>query len=191
MLIQVKGKNLEITDALRNYVDKKVRKLEKYFHEIKEAVVTMSVSRGMHVVEVQLEGDGVLLRGEERRGTDMYGSIDQVVEKLETRVKKYKGKLYGKTTEEGPKQKEAAKDNTMAEAFGPELPAPEAETESEETLKIVRTKRFTMKPMTPEEAAQQMELLHHSFFVFLNSQTQDVNVVYKREDGNYGLIEPA
>ncbi|MCX8052876.1 MAG: ribosome-associated translation inhibitor RaiA [Armatimonadetes bacterium] len=184
MLIQIKGKNLEVTDALRNYVNKKLRKLEKYFHSIKEATVTMSVSRGMHVVEVQLEGDGILLRGEERRGTDMYGSIDQVVEKLETQVKKFKGKLYGKTTEEGPKEKESIKDQVLAEAFGPE-------TEREEMPTIVRTKRFTMKPMTPEEAAQQMELLNHNFFVFLNSQTDDVNVVYKRQDGNYGLIEPA
>ncbi len=188
MLIQVKGKNLDITDALENYVDKKLRKLEKYFHEIREATVTMSVYRGMHVVEVMLEGDGVLLRGEERRGTDMYGSIDQVVEKLETRVKKFKGKLYGKTTEAGPKAKEVIKDQTMTEAYGEELP-PEGEVAEVPT--IVRTKRFAMKPMTPDEAAQQMELLHHTFFVFRNSQSNDVNVVYKREDGNYGLIEPA
>jgi putative sigma-54 modulation protein len=191
MLIQVKGKNLEVTDALKDYVNKKLRKLEKYFHDIKEATVTMSVSRGMHVVEAQLEGDGILLRGEERRGTDMYGSIDQVVEKLETRVKKFKGKLYGKTTEEGPREKEAIKDQAMAEAFGPETSAAEAEAEFGEMPAIVRTKRFAMKPMTPEEAAQQMELLHHDFFVFRNSESEDVNVVYKREDGNYGLIEPA
>lgn len=187
MLIDVKGRNIEVTDALRNYVDKKLHKLEKYFHEIREATVRLSVSRGMHMVEVTLEGDGVLLRGEERRGTDMYGSIDQVVDKLEIRVKKFKGRLYGKTTEEGPKEKEAIKDQLREEAFG-------AEAEEEEAFgapSVVRTKRFAMKPMTPDEAAQQMELLHHTFFVFRNSQTNDVNVVYKREDGNYGLIEPA
>jgi len=186
MLIQVKGKNIEVTDALKNHVDKKLRKLEKYFHEIKEATVIMTVQRGMHMVEVQLEGDGILLRGEERRGTDMYGSIDHVVDKLESRVKKFKGKLYGKTTEGGPREKEVMKDQQMTEAFGPE-----SEEEIDETPTVVRTKRFAMKPMTPEEAAQQMELLHHDFFVFRNSQTQDVNVVYKREDGHYGLIEPA
>jgi len=187
MRIQIKGKNMEVTDALRSYLDKKLQKLEKYFREIKEATVVLSVYRGMHIVEVQLEGDGVLLRGEERRGTDMYGSIDQVVEKLETRVKKFKGKLYGKTTEDGPKEKESIREQVMTEAYGPE----ELASESEETPQIVRTKRFAMKPMTAEEAAQQMELLHHSFFVFLNSDTEAVNVVYKREDGNYGLIEPA
>lgn len=184
MLIQIKGKNLEVTDALKSYVEKKLSKLEKYFQNIREATVVMSVQRGMHVVEVQLDGDGVLLRGEERRGTDMYGSIDQVVEKLEIRVKKFKSKRYGKTTEEGPREKEAIKGQVMTEAFGPEV-------EADEMPRIVRTKRFAMKPMTPEEAAQQMELLHHDFFVFRNSASEDVNVVYKREDGHYGLIEPA
>ena len=184
MLINIKGKNLEITDALKSYVDKKVQKLEKYFHDLKEASVVMSVYRGMHMVEIQLEGDGILLRGEERRGSDMYGSIDQVVEKLETRVKKFKGKRYGKSFEEGPREKEAIKGQAMEEAFGPEGEEPE------EMLAIVRTKRFAIKPMTPEEAAQQMELLHHDFYVFRNSLSEDVNVVYKRQDGNYGLIEP-
>lgn len=188
MLINVKGRNLEVTDALKNYIDRKLQKLEKYFRNIKEATVTLSVVKGMHVVEVQIEGDGIILRGEERRGTDMYGSIDLVVEKLETRVKKFKGKLYGKTTEEGPREKEAMKERALAEIGSAEE---SGEGQEEELPRIVRTKRFSMKPMTPEEAAQQMELLHHDFFVFLNSETQDVNVVYKREDGNYGLIEPA
>lgn len=187
MLIGVKGKNIEVTDALRSYLEKKLQKLEKYFHEIKEASVILSVQRGMHMVEVQLEGDGVLLRGEERRGTDMYGSIDQVVEKLETRVKKFKGKLYGKTTDEGPREKEAIKAAAEEQAFGTEITPGEAEG----FPTIVRQKRFALKPMTPDEAAQQMELLHHDFFVFRNAETEDVNVVYKRQDGNYGLIEPA
>lgn len=186
MLIHVKGKHVEVTDALKSYIDKKLARLEKYFHEIREANVILSVQRGMHIVEVQLEGDGVLLRGEERRGSDMYASIDEVVEKLETRVKKFKGKLYGKSTEAGPREKSAIKDRVMEEAFGPE-----EEAESVEMPAIVRTKQFALKPMTPEEAANQMELLHHDFYVFRNSETEEVNVVYKREDGNYGLIEPA
>lgn len=187
MLISVKGKNIEVTDALKTYIDKKLQKLDKHFHEIREAVVTLSVQRGLHIVEVQLEGDGILLRGEERRGTDMYGSVDQVVEKLETRVKKFKGKRAGRSLDEGPREKETIKDQVMEQAFT----TSETEAATEEMPVIVRTKRFAMKPMTPEEAAQQMELLHHDFFMFLNSETEDVNVVYKREDGNYGLIEPA
>ncbi|MCE5321891.1 ribosome-associated translation inhibitor RaiA [bacterium] len=186
MLIQIKGKNFEVTDALKAYVEKKLPKLEKYFHDLKGAVIIMSVQRGLHVVEVQLEGDGILLRGEERRGTDMYGSIDQVIEKLESRVKKYKGKLYDKTISEGPKEKETIREAIRSEALGTEG----YEGETEELPMVVRTKKFAMKPMTPEEAAQQMELLHHDFFVFRNAQTEDVNVVYKRNDGNYGLIEP-
>jgi len=194
MLINIKGRNMEPTEALQEYATKKVHKLEKYFHEIKEAVVTMSVQRGMHIVEIQLEGDGVLLRGEERQGTDMYGSIDQVVEKLETRVKKFKHKKYAKSTEDGPKEKEGIKDQIMTDAYGPaQEPAAEEEAEPEEEVHptIVRVKRFTMKPMAPEEAAQQMELLHHDFYLFTDSQTNNVCVVYKRDDGHYGLIEQA
>lgn len=187
MLINIKGKNIEVSDALSSYVNKKVQKLDKYFHDLKEAVVSLSVHRGMHVVEVQLEGDGVMIRAEERRGNDMYGSIDQVVEKLESRIQKFKGKFYGKATEEGPKERAIAKDELRTEAFGPE--GEEVEVEGEPA--VVRTKRFAMKPMTPEEAAQRMELLHHTFYVFRSSKTEEVNVVYKRDDGDYGLIEPA
>ncbi|HOK53278.1 MAG TPA: ribosome-associated translation inhibitor RaiA [Armatimonadota bacterium] len=188
MLVTVKGKNVEVTDALRRYAEKKVQKLEKYFRDIKEAQVTQSVQRNWHIVEVQLEGDGVLIRGEER-SDDMYASIDLVVEKLERRVQKFKGKLYGKSTEKGPKEKEAQREQMVAEAVGVESLA-EVPAEEEESPRIVRTKRFALKPMSPEEAANQMELLHHDFFVFLNDDTQSFNVVYRRKDGNYGLIEP-
>ncbi len=192
MLIHIKGRNIEVTDALREYTEKKVQKLEKHFQNIKEAVVTLTVQRGLQMVEVQLDGDGVLLRGEERRGTDMYGSIDQVVEKLETRVKRFKGKRYARGIEEGPREKEAIKKELMTEAFGEASDdADDVDAGTEPMPRIVRTKRFAMKPMAAEEAALQMELLHHSFFVFRNSETEDVNVVYRREDGDYGLIEPA
>ncbi len=186
MLINIKGKHFEVTEALSSYLDKKLQKLERHFHDLREAVVTLSVQRGMHVVEVQLEGDGITLRAEERHISDMYESIDKVVEKLESRITKFKGKLHGKTIHEGPKEKTFIKDNLRTEAFGEEG----EEGEIDEEPGVVRTKRFAMKPMTPEEAAQRMELLHHTFFVFRNAQNEDVNVVYKRDDGNYGLIEP-
>jgi len=187
MLVTVKGKNVEVTDALRRYAEKKVQKLEKYFKDIKEAQVTQSVQRNWHTVEVQLEGDGVLLRGEER-SDNMYASIDQVVEKLEKQVKKFKGKVYGKAHETGPKEKEHLKERIIAETAA--IEAEEEEEEEEALPKIVRMKRFQLKPMTPEQAAHQMELLHHDFFVFQNEETEEVNVVYRRKDGNYGLIEP-
>ncbi|MBI2843618.1 MAG: ribosome-associated translation inhibitor RaiA [Armatimonadetes bacterium] len=187
MLITVKGKNVEVTDALKRYAEKKIQKLEKYFGEIKEAQVTQSVQRNWHIVEVMLEGDGVLLRGEERTD-DMYASIDQVVDKLERRVKKFKGKHYGRAAEEGPRERQAQREQMLAEVAGVE--SPELAAEEELAPEIVRTKRFPIKPMAPEEAANQMELLHHDFFVFLNQDTEAVNVVYRRKDGNYGLIEP-
>jgi putative sigma-54 modulation protein len=187
MLVNVKGKNIEVTDALKRYAEKKVEKLGKHFRTIREAQVTQSVQRNWHIVEVQLEGDGVVLRGEERTD-NMYASIDQVVDKLEKRIMRFKGKLYGKKVDEGPREKEALKEAATLEASGG--PAEEAELE-EEMPTIVRTKRFAVKPMAPDEAAVEMELLHHDFFMFLNDRTEQVNVVYKRRDGNYGLIEPA
>jgi putative sigma-54 modulation protein len=195
MQINVKGRNLEVTDALRSYLDKKLTKLEKHFHDLKEANVTLSIHRGMHIVEVQLEGDGILLRSEERRGTDMYGSIDQVVEKLEVRARKFKGKRVGRAIEEGPKAKEIIKQNVMAEAFGgiaPEesLQSAEEELDTEKLPMLVRLKKFEVQSMPPEEAALQMELLHHGFYVFRNSHSDTLNVVYKREDGDYGLLVP-
>lgn len=181
MLVNVKGKNLEVTDALRSYIEKKLQKLEKYFQNIREATVSLTVVRGLHQVEVQLEGDGVVLRGEERRGTDMYGSIDQVIDKLEIRVKKFKGRHYAKSTEAGPREKEAIRSKAIADSIP---------TEVEDMPGIVRIKKFALKAMTPDEATEHMELLHHSFYLFINSDTDIINVVYKREDGNYGLIEP-
>src|SRR3990172_1719084 len=115
MLVNVKGKNIDVTDALKIYAEKKVQKLGKHFRDIKEAQVTQSVQRNWHIVEVQLEGDGVILRGEERTD-NMYASIDQVVEKLEKRIMRFKGKLYGKSQEEGPKDKAALKDAIVEEA---------------------------------------------------------------------------
>ena len=175
MRVTIKGKNVEVTDPVQRYVQKKVEKLDRYFHTIKEAVVTQSKQRNWHIVEVTLEGDGVLLRGEER-SDNMYAAIDQVVEKLEKQIKRFKGKLIARSRVEGPSKGEP--------------PAPPAEELPEETLAIVRTKKFPLKPMSPEEAAMQMELLNHDFFVFLNADTDLVNVIYKRQDGNYGLIEP-
>ena len=188
MLVTVKGKNVEVTDALKRYAEKKVQKLAKYFKEIKEAQVTQSVQRKWHTVEIQLEGDGILLRGEER-SDDMYASIDQVVDKLERRIEKFKGKHYGKATEEGPRLKEAERDHIAAEAAGVES-LDEMPTEEEFAPTIVRMKKHAFKPMNPQEAANQMELLHHDFFMFINSDTESLNVVYRRKDGNYGLIEP-
>ncbi len=185
MQVSIKGKGIEVTPALRDYAEKKLSKLSKYFSEIKAAHVVQSVQKNVHVIEVLLEGDGVLLRGEERSDS-MYSSIDLVVEKLEQRVKKYKGKLYGRSHEKGPKEKEALRDKTAMEAATPDT----APGDEDYTPHIARVKSFQAKPMTPEEAATQMELLHHDFFVFIDADTSCVNVVYRRKAGGYGLLVP-
>ena len=180
----VQGKNIAVTPALRNYAAEKLDRVTRYFDHVREAQVVLSVERRRgavgraQVVEVTVSGDGVLLRGEEA-SADMYASIDLVTEKLRKQIERYRSKFIDRRRLAESRKKTAA----MARArrvlrAGPRVP------------QIVRVKRFAMKPMTPEDAALQMELLGHDFFVFRNASTLEVNVVYKRADGNYGVIEP-
>lgn len=177
MRLDIRGKNLEITDALKDYTTKRLSKLEKYIDDVKEAQIALSVEGDGHKVEVTIPLNGVLLRGEEA-SDDMYSSIDLVVEKLEKQIEKYKTRLYRNNRGAGLKK-------AWAEEARQEL-----ENTTVENFKIVRTKRFALKPMDEEEAIMQMNLLGHNFFVFFNTGSEEVNVVYKRKDGNYGLIEP-
>jgi len=174
----VRGKNIEITPSLREYVEKRVGKVTKYFDNVGEISVLLTVSKGRHIVEVTVPVQGgILLRGEEAT-MDMYTSIDLVVEKLERQIHKQKTKLARRFRGGGFK----------AEALN--VPAvPEKQDETDEEYKVVKTKRFIVKPMDTQEAIMQMNLLNHNFFVFRDSETEEVNVVYKRTDGNYGLIE--
>jgi len=172
--IVVRGKNFEVTDALREWVEKKLGKIEKYFNNLKEVQVVLVVNRDRHRAEVTIPLDGIVLRGEEETG-DMYSSVDMVIDKLEKQIKKYKTKIDKKL-----------KNGSIKDL---QLPQENLETGYEEP-KIVRTKRFAIKPMPVEEAILQMNLIGHNFFVFRNSETDMVNVVYQRKDGNYGLIEP-
>ncbi|GAX89682.1 ribosome hibernation-promoting factor, HPF/YfiA family [Effusibacillus lacus] len=180
MKIQLRGDHLNITEALRDYVDKKIGRLVKYFDTppVQSVQVTLSVVRDSHNVEVTMPINGILIRAEER-SSDMYASIDLVAEKLERQIRKHKTKLNRRFREEGIR--------TLFVENG--APAPVAVEEAEEG-RIVRVKKFAFKPMTPEEAVMQMDLLGHDFYVFANAETEEVNVVYKRHDGNYGLIEP-
>lgn len=174
MNVQVRGRNIEVTSALKEYVKKRVGKLDKYIDNLGDAQVTMTVEKDSHRVEVTIPINGMILRGEETTG-DMYASIDLVVEKLEKQIGKYKGKL----------QKRGVRYLDQRVPAVSEEDAPE-----EDTPRLVRTKRFAIKPMTVDEAVLQMNLLGHNFFVFSNAETEQVNVVYRRKDGNYGLIEP-
>jgi putative sigma-54 modulation protein len=179
MQIVIKGKNVEITPALRAYAEKRVGKLERYFDQPNlTAQVMMRVERELHVVEVTFQVDALLLRGEERTA-DMYVSLDGVVEKLERQIKKYKTRINRKLRGE-----------TVGRAEDVPASVPAVTAESEQVGQVIRTKRFPIKPMSVEEAVMQMDLLGHDFYVFRNGHSEEVNVVYRRSDGNYGLIEP-
>lgn len=182
MKIMTYGKNIDITPSLKEYVEEKVSKLEKYFEDDPiEANVTLEVEKERHIVEVTAYVNGIILRGEEETG-DMYASIDGVLEKLERQVHKYKTKIHKKLIEKKQEYKEEYKEKRIEQLF--------ENNEEEVEANIVRTKRFAVKPMDVQEAVMQMDLLDHDFFVFSNAETEEVNVVYKRKDGNYGLIEP-
>lgn len=169
MQVAVRGRNIEITNALRDYVEKKIGKIEKYIDQPISAQVNMYVERGRHIVEVTAALNGLILRGEEATD-DMYASIDLVSDKLEKQVSKYKARF----------KKQRGKENGAADV---ELPA-------ESEGRVVKTKRFPVKPLTLDDAIVHMNLVSHDFFVFMNADTDRVNVVYRRKDGNYGLLEP-
>jgi len=174
MNIIMNGRHLEITSALRSYAEEKIRKFDRYLSNINEAVVTLSIEKKYrHKAEVLLKANGVMIQAEGVTG-EIYSAIDEVIEKLEKQVKKYKEKLVSYRKGEG-----------KSSANVP--PSPESHTEAG---KIIKRKRFDMKPMGPDEAAMQMELLDKDFFVFANDTTGEINVIYRRNDGNYGLIEP-
>ncbi len=172
MRISITGKNIEVSDYLRDLAEKKLAKLDRYFPSDTVAQVTMAVEKNRHIVEVTIPYTGGIIRGEEVTG-DMYASIDNVIAKLERQIIRHRTKL---------------EKSLKAEAFEA-APIPEYEDE-EEGPRIVKVKRFSIKPMSVDEAVLQMELLGHSFFVFTNAETDDINVLYKRNDGNLGLIEP-
>ncbi len=173
MRYTITGRNMDVTPALRSAIEDKLGKLERYFQPETEVIVTLSVQRERQKIEVTIPVKGNIIRAEES-STDMYVSIDLVEEIIERQIKKYRKKLIDK--------------KQSAQAFS-DLFLNE-ESVGEETIEIVKSKRFAVKPMDPEEACVQMELLGHSFYVFLNAQTEQVNVVYKRRGNTYGLIEP-
>lgn len=170
----VRGKNIDITPALKDYVEKRVGKITKYFDQLGEITAILTVEKGRHIVEVTVPVNGMLLRGEEATA-DMYTSIDLVIEKLERQIEKHKTKIARKFRGNGGFKGELVK-------------ATPGDTGEE--FQLVKTKRFAVKPMAVEEAILQMNLIHHDFYVFTNAETEEVNVLYRRKDGNYGLIEP-
>lgn len=167
------GKNIEITPGLRSAVEDKIGKLEKYFNPETEVHVTLSVEKDRQKIEVTIPVKGNIIRSEQV-SNDMYVSIDLVEEIIERQLKKYKNKLVDQKQSAGFFKQEFIEKEYM----------------DEEEIKIIRTKKFDIKPMYPEDACIQMELLGHNFFVFCNAETDQINVVYKRKGNTYGLIEP-
>ena len=167
------GRNIEVTPGLRAAVEEKIGKLDKYFNPDTEVHVTLSVEKDRQKIEVTIPVKGSIIRSEQV-SNDMYVSIDLVEEIIERQLKKYKNKIVDK-------QQAVA---SFSKAYV------ENDYTDDEEIKIVRTKKFDIKPMYPEDACIQMELLGHSFFVFYNAETDQVNVVYKRKGDTYGLIEP-
>ena len=167
------GKNIEVTEGLKTAVQDKIGKLEKYFTEETEVHVTLSVEKDRQKIEVTIPMKGNIIRSEQV-SSDMYVSIDLVEEIIERQLKKYKTKLTDRQQSAGFFKQEYLEKDFM----------------DEEDVEITRTKKFDIKPMYPEDACVQMELLGHNFFVFCNAETDQVNVVYKRKGNTYGLIEP-
>ena len=168
----ISGKNLTVTEGLRTAVTEKIGKLEKYFTEDTEIHVTLSTQKERQKIEVTIPMKGNIVRAEQE-SNDMYVSIDLVEEIIERQLRKYKTKII---------EKQQAAVN-LSKSFI-------EEDYDDEEIKIIRTKKFAVKPMDAEEACVQMELLGHNFFVFRNAETDEVNVVYKRKENTYGLIEP-
>ncbi|WP_160722693.1 ribosome hibernation-promoting factor, HPF/YfiA family [Bacillus sp. USDA818B3_A] len=180
MKYNVRGENIEVTPAIREYVEKKITKLERYFTEAPDATVHVNLKFNQDKsskVEVTIPLPQLVLRAEETN-VDMYAAIDLITDKLERQIRKHKTKVNRKFREKGEPS------FTFA---APE--SPDVHDYEDEDLELVRTKRFDLKPMDSEEAILQMNMLGHSFYVFTNSDTNRTNVVYKRKDGRYGLIE--
>ena len=170
----ISGKNLNVTTGLKTTIEQKLGKLERYFTPDTDIIVTLSVEKERQKIEVTIPVKGNIIRSEQV-SDDMYVSIDLVEEVIERQLRKYKNKLIAKHQEAGNFQPNFLTDTVV---------------DDDDEIKIIRTKRFGIKPMFAEDACVQMELLGHNFFVFRNAETDEVNVVYKRKDNTYGLIEP-
>ncbi len=177
----ITGKNIEVTKALQDKVVAKLSKLEKFFSPDSEARVTLSVEKLSQIVEVTIPTKGRLLRAEVE-SQDMYAAIDEIVDVLQRQLHKYKNKLKDKARRDIPSKDEQQIQNIIFDSV--------EDPKEESNIKIEKVKRFDLKPMDAEEAVLEMELIGHNFFVFKNGETDEVNVVYKRKNGTYGLIEP-
>ena len=169
---ELTARNLELTDDLRTHVEKKLRKIGKYSDKSAPAQVVLKHEKGRYIAEITMPFDGMFVRGEEATG-DIYASLNLAVEKIERQLNKYRTRFQRRKREGRAQMRSIAPEEAYKDEPG-----------------LVRVKRFNIKPMPVEEAILQMNLLGHDFYVFTNADTEQVGVVYRRKDGNYGLIEP-
>ncbi len=189
MQLVIKGRNMEVNDRLREYVERKIGKMQKFLPDVQEIRVELAEEKSRktserEVVQVTMRSNGTLLRAEERN-SDIYAAIDAVADKLHGQINRFKGKRRRKMERAQVAQVEALETEYISAAM-----EPVAEEEEVFEGRIVRTKRFSMVPMNEDEAIDQMELLGHDFFVFFNAASDSINVLYRRSDGNFGLVQP-
>ena len=181
MELQITSRNMELSSEVRHYIERKLGKLNHYLPNIVESKVELSrqktrSSQQHFVVQVTVDSNGTLIRSEER-GADLFTAIDKVAAVMSRRIERYKGKLYDKR--KGKKSNSSIRSGVN-----------EAMATAKPLEKVVKVKQFTIKPMAVDEAIDQMEILGHDFFLFLNTDTEELNLLYRRKDNNYGLIEP-
>lgn len=187
MRVEFQGRNCEVSDKLMQHAEPRIDSLDSFFDRIHEVRVTLSTQRAWKTVEITLDADGVLLRAEERTNDEL-ASFDKALDRLERQLRRYRERMRDHT--KVSIRKVVGEAETAAEEPVEVAVAEEEPVEAAGEIEIVRTKAHSLKPMTPEEAALQMELVGHDFFVFIDGQSEQVGVVYRRRDGGYGLIEP-
>ena len=178
MQVSVTFRKIDASDTLRNYAREKLHRIKKYVEDPIEAYVVLSVEKFRHIAEVSINANGLRLNGQEETG-DMYSAIDMVVDKVESQIKKYRHRLKKRKSDGGPKPLVMRMNVLASESF-----------EEDQEPQIIKTKQINAKPMDIDEAVMQMELANSEFLVFTNAKTENINVIYRRRDGNYGLIEP-
>ncbi len=189
MRVEFQSRNCDIAPKFRQHAEPRIEALENFFDRISDVRITLSAQRAWRTVEITLEADGLLLRAEERTNDEL-ASFDKALDRLERQLRRYRERAQDHVKNRTPFRKVAGEELPEAQEQ-PESAETELPPEALEDIEILRTKTHSLKPMTPEEAALQMELLGHDFFVFFDGQSEQVEVVYRRRDGGYGLIEPS
>ncbi|MBI4559906.1 MAG: ribosome-associated translation inhibitor RaiA [Candidatus Hydrogenedentes bacterium] len=185
MRLTIAGRHMEMTDALKSHVEKYLEKLRGHFDRVIDADVVLSVEKHRHIAEITLHANGFRIHGRES-SDDMYASVDSVIDKLDKQIRKHKDRLGQHQSRKAAELREFRPETVELKEFAPS----ESRATAAVQPHVIRREKLSMKPMTVEEAARRIDLMEEDFVVFSNAETQQVNVLYAREDGTYGLIEP-